>query len=207
MVVLKHRVVGAADWSESPMIAQPYNDRWTGIFVVESRGKFEYTIEGWVDRFASWHYELTRKTEAGLDVPSELLEGAELVLEGSKRARGADIEMSSRPGPTSSRPEDPGASGSRPRPESRIGRDDGPLSRPESRIHLRACPCRSSLNASGLALAPGTRCSRDRPRRADPASTARSRQPRRGPVLYVASVGFPGRRLPPADPSDREVIP
>jgi starch synthase (maltosyl-transferring) len=92
MVVLKHRVVGAAVWSESPMIAQPYNDRWTGRFVVESRGNFEYTIEGWVDRFATWHHELTKKTEAGQDVPSELLEGAELVLEGSNRALGADSE-------------------------------------------------------------------------------------------------------------------
>ncbi len=90
--VVKYRPVGSTDWAESPMTAQPYNDHWTGKFVVESRGELEYTIEGWVDRFASWHYELTKKAEAGLDVASELLEGAGLVAEGSRRARGADSD-------------------------------------------------------------------------------------------------------------------
>ena len=86
--VLKHRPVGSTEWLESPMTAQPYNDHWTGRFPVETRGELEYTIEGWVDRFESWHYELTRKAEAGLDVASELLEGAESVLEASSRAGG-----------------------------------------------------------------------------------------------------------------------
>ena len=90
MVVLKHRLVGATGWLESPMTAQPYNDRWTGKFPVETRGTLEYTIEGWVDRFASWHYELTKKSEAGQDVSSELLEGAEYVLEASERASKPD---------------------------------------------------------------------------------------------------------------------
>jgi starch synthase (maltosyl-transferring) len=89
-VVLKYRPVGSTEWLETPMIAQPYNDRWTGRFTVEGRGTLEYTVEGWVDRFASWHYELTRKAEAGQDVASELLEGALQVFEGAKRANGSD---------------------------------------------------------------------------------------------------------------------
>ena len=88
--VLKHRPVGSTEWVESPMTALPYNDHWIGTFPVEARGDLEYTVVGWVDRFASWHYELTKKVEAGLDVASELLEGAELVLEASSRAKGED---------------------------------------------------------------------------------------------------------------------
>jgi starch synthase (maltosyl-transferring) len=88
--VLKHRPVGATAWLESSMVALPYNDRWTGSFAIEKLGDLEYTVEGWVDRFASWHYELTKKAEANLDVVSELLEGAELVAEGATRATGSD---------------------------------------------------------------------------------------------------------------------
>src|SRR5437588_777738 len=42
--VLKHRAVGSTDWAESPMIAQPYNDRWTGKFPVKSRKDLEYSV-------------------------------------------------------------------------------------------------------------------------------------------------------------------
>ena len=89
-VLLKSRPVGSVDWRESTMVALPYNDRWTGSFPVEAMGDLEYTVEGWVDRFASWHYELTKKADAGLDVASELLEGAELVAERASRASGDD---------------------------------------------------------------------------------------------------------------------
>jgi starch synthase (maltosyl-transferring) len=89
-VVLKYRPIGASAWAESPMIPQPYNDRWAGSFAVEKMGDLEYTVEGWVDRFASWHYELTKKADAGLDVASELLEGAVHVAEASRRATGVD---------------------------------------------------------------------------------------------------------------------
>jgi starch synthase (maltosyl-transferring) len=88
--VLKYRPVGATDWLEVPMTALPYNDRWTASFAIREREDLEYTVEGWVDRFASWHYELTKKAEAGLDVASELLEGGELVGEAATRAGGKD---------------------------------------------------------------------------------------------------------------------
>ncbi|WP_435007091.1 alpha-1,4-glucan--maltose-1-phosphate maltosyltransferase [Tundrisphaera lichenicola] len=89
--LLKYRPVGSTEWSEIPMTPLP-NDRWTGSFTIETQGRFEYTVEGWVDRFASWAYELGKKAEAGQDVQSELLEGAELVREGAKRAVGPDVD-------------------------------------------------------------------------------------------------------------------
>ena len=44
--------------------------------MVDTLGRWEYTVEAWVDRFATWRDELSKKFAAGLDVTSELLEGA-----------------------------------------------------------------------------------------------------------------------------------
>ena len=75
---LLYRRAGDAAWVEAPM-AFVENDRWEGTFTVEVLGRYEYTVEGWVDRFASWRHELSKKIGAGQDVSSELLEGATLV--------------------------------------------------------------------------------------------------------------------------------
>ncbi len=67
-------------------------DRWTGSFRVDSLGRHEYTIEGWVDRFRTWLRDLSKKVDAGQDVASELLEGAELVQQAAGRASGAEAD-------------------------------------------------------------------------------------------------------------------
>jgi starch synthase (maltosyl-transferring) len=87
--VLKHRPLGASVWDETPLTPLG-NDQWSGRFTVTALGRFEYTIEGWVDHFASWHRELAKKWEAGQDVASELLEGAELIRAAARRAPGPD---------------------------------------------------------------------------------------------------------------------
>jgi starch synthase (maltosyl-transferring) len=76
--VLLYRRAGDAAWSGLPMRIVE-NDRWEGTFTVEALGRYEYTIEGWVDRFASWRHELSKKVGAGQDVSAELLEGAAIV--------------------------------------------------------------------------------------------------------------------------------
>ncbi len=76
--VLLHRRAGEEAWQETPM-ALVENDRWTARFAVDALGVFEYTIEGWVDRFASWRQELSKKVGAEQDVAGELLEGAKIV--------------------------------------------------------------------------------------------------------------------------------
>lgn len=88
--VILHRLKGESAWNEEPM-SPLVNDRWTGRFTVETQGWHEYTVIGWVDRFESWRRELSKKTGAGQDVASELLEGAELIREGSTRATSEDI--------------------------------------------------------------------------------------------------------------------
>jgi starch synthase (maltosyl-transferring) len=86
---VKHRRAGLPDWSESPMTPL-VNDRWRGRFAVAGQGRCEYTIEAWVDRFATWLKELSKKWEAGQDVASELLEGAEQLREAARRIGGTD---------------------------------------------------------------------------------------------------------------------
>jgi starch synthase (maltosyl-transferring) len=89
--VVRSRGPGAREWSESPM--QPLvNDRWTGRFTVAELGRYEYTIEAWVDHFESWLKEVSKKSEAGQDVSSELLEGARYVAEAADRADGPDCD-------------------------------------------------------------------------------------------------------------------
>ena len=87
--VLRYRNLAVGTWTEIPMVARG-NDRWTASFVVSEPGRYEYTLQAWIDRFASWRRDLSKKVDAGQDVHSDLLEGAELVLQTAKRVGGAD---------------------------------------------------------------------------------------------------------------------
>jgi len=87
-VALRVRRAGEAGWQEIPMAAGP-NDRWSARFVPDALGRWELGVEAWVDRFGTWAWGLRRKHDAGLDVQSELLEGAALVREASARATGS----------------------------------------------------------------------------------------------------------------------
>ena len=61
------------------------NDRWLATFAVDELRPYEYTVEGWVDRFETWRHELSKKVGAGQDVGSELLEGSALLRETVER--------------------------------------------------------------------------------------------------------------------------
>jgi starch synthase (maltosyl-transferring) len=67
-----------AAWSEKPMTPLG-NDRWTTLIDVPNAGWWEYAVVSWIDRFETWREGLRKKHEAGLDVASELVEGAALV--------------------------------------------------------------------------------------------------------------------------------
>ena len=70
------------------------NDRWRASFTVEELGRYEYTVEGWVHRFASWRHELSAKFGAGQDVASELLEGIRAAQNGATASRPASRDAS-----------------------------------------------------------------------------------------------------------------
>src|SRR5690348_7227563 len=87
--VVRYRKAGATEWTEVPM-APTANDRWAARFPVTDLGFYEYTIQAWIDRFAGWRRDLGKKVDAGLNVASELLDGAALVRETAERVRGTD---------------------------------------------------------------------------------------------------------------------
>ena len=86
---LRFRRDGEDAWQEIPM--EPgVDDRWQASFPVTQLGTYEYVVHAWIDEFASWRSGLAKKSEAGLDVTSELLEGAALIRRTADRASGAD---------------------------------------------------------------------------------------------------------------------
>jgi starch synthase (maltosyl-transferring) len=87
--VLRHRHEADEHWSEVPLKFLG-NDRWRAEFSVARLGRHRCTLEAWVDRFQTWRRDLARKAEAGHDVAVDLLIGAGLVEEASRRASGAD---------------------------------------------------------------------------------------------------------------------
>src|SRR5690349_7260372 len=83
------RAQGDTDWNLAPM--EPIgNDRWRAQFVVEDIRPYEYTVEGWIDRFESWRLDLSKKAGAGQEVANELLEGAAIARDAASRAKGGD---------------------------------------------------------------------------------------------------------------------
>jgi starch synthase (maltosyl-transferring) len=76
---IRHRGPGSTRWSESPL--EPVgNDVWVGAFEVDRPGLWNFRIEAWVDRVASFQEELRRKVAAGqADLAGELSEGSALL--------------------------------------------------------------------------------------------------------------------------------
>jgi starch synthase (maltosyl-transferring) len=84
-VVLLHRRSTVSGWTETPMVALG-NDRWRGEFEVAHLGRYLYTVNAWVDHFATWRRDLRKRLDAGQDVSVDLLVGAELVNAAAERA-------------------------------------------------------------------------------------------------------------------------
>ena len=59
-------------WSEVRM-EHLGNDRWRGRFTVELEGVYLYTVQAWIDHFATFRADLRKKWEAGLNLRTELL--------------------------------------------------------------------------------------------------------------------------------------
>jgi starch synthase (maltosyl-transferring) len=84
---LLYRAESAAQWQEVPLVPL-VNDRWRGKFTVSRLGRYRYTLQAWVDHFATWRAGLQKKVEADQDVTVDLLIGAKLVDEAGQRATG-----------------------------------------------------------------------------------------------------------------------
>ncbi|MGH7359128.1 MAG: maltotransferase domain-containing protein, partial [Candidatus Rokuibacteriota bacterium] len=87
--VLRYRTVKDTAWHEAPM--EPLgNDRWAGRFPLEENTRYRYTLEAWPDAYRTWAEDLRKRLGAGMDVTSELLEGAALLRSALPRVVGAD---------------------------------------------------------------------------------------------------------------------
>jgi starch synthase (maltosyl-transferring) len=86
--VVRHRHESVTAWSESPMAALG-NDRWRGAFTVERPGTYRYTVVAWVDRFASWRRDFSRRVDDA-DIAIAARTGAALAADTAKRAPAAD---------------------------------------------------------------------------------------------------------------------
>ena len=82
---LLFRKAGASRWREVPMVLVD-NDRWEAHFTVEELGRYEYCVDGWIDRFGTWRHELEKKFAAGQAIGNELIEGAAFVRDAARRA-------------------------------------------------------------------------------------------------------------------------
>ncbi|HEV3025752.1 MAG TPA: alpha-1,4-glucan--maltose-1-phosphate maltosyltransferase [Pirellulales bacterium] len=83
--LLRHRAVGADEWSEQ--IMRPLgDDRWQAAFQVTNVGRHLYTLSAWVDRFATWSRDLRKRVDAGRFERIDLLVGSELIREAAARA-------------------------------------------------------------------------------------------------------------------------
>ncbi len=89
--VLRYRHESQPDWSETSMTLLR-NDRWQGAFSVTELGTYSYTVVGWVDAFLSWQQDFRKRVDAAQDLSLALRIGANLLLEASGSARGADAK-------------------------------------------------------------------------------------------------------------------
>lgn len=84
-----YRTTAEASFHHVPMRLAG-NDLWEGHFNVTERTRHVYTVEGWVDHFATWQTDLRKKVAAGQKVEIELLIGAEHIAQAAERADGED---------------------------------------------------------------------------------------------------------------------
>jgi len=92
-VVLAYRRRGQREWKEKPM-RDLGNDVFSGTFLPEGIGFYEYRILGWADPFRNWHVGFVKKSDAGdPKIAVELDIGANLVAGAGARAAAEDAEM------------------------------------------------------------------------------------------------------------------
>jgi starch synthase (maltosyl-transferring) len=80
-----YRLVQQSTWQRVPM--KPLgDDRWCGEVPVGEVGRYEYTVEGWIDRFRTWRNAMVKRIQSGQDVQTECVIGANLIEAAASRA-------------------------------------------------------------------------------------------------------------------------
>jgi starch synthase (maltosyl-transferring) len=85
-VEVRYRHASSSKWDTVPM--RPlYDDRWLGELPVQATGLYRFSVRARVDHFATWCRDLAARAEAGQDLTTELVVGAELIGAAASRAR------------------------------------------------------------------------------------------------------------------------
>jgi starch synthase (maltosyl-transferring) len=87
MVVLHWREANSRHWHGVPMQAAG-NDLWLAEFTPVQLGLHLFSIEAWIDPFATYCHDLEKKYHAGVEVKLELEEGRLLLGKGAERSEG-----------------------------------------------------------------------------------------------------------------------
>jgi starch synthase (maltosyl-transferring) len=86
---ISYRHESASEWQYAPM-ERIEGDRWRGEFVVSEIGRYRYTVEGWIEPFASWRRDLIRRIGAQQDLDMEFRIGAGLIETAAAMANAED---------------------------------------------------------------------------------------------------------------------
>ena len=91
--VVRYKAPGGRRWLEAPMHALDAHVsgvRWAGEFTVGTTGAWQWSIEAWTDRWATWNDELRRKVDADLDedLSSEIAEGVLFIEKALAKCKG-----------------------------------------------------------------------------------------------------------------------
>ncbi len=88
--VVTWRPADTVPWQEVQMMLIG-NDRWAGEFPATRIGLYQFSVEAWVDLFASFVDELGKKHAAGMPLDNELREGREMVAAAAVRSGDGDL--------------------------------------------------------------------------------------------------------------------
>ncbi len=99
---LLYRHSSEDDWRSKPL-APLTNDLWSATFAVDKLGDWQYTIEAWIDHFATWCADLKKRLAAqstpgapdseSQDIPLALRSGAVLLGQAAQRATTHDSKV------------------------------------------------------------------------------------------------------------------
>jgi starch synthase (maltosyl-transferring) len=101
---LLYRHSSETDWRSAPLTPLT-NDLWSATFTVDKLGDWLYTIEAWVDHFATWCADLRKRLAAqpaagasvspsrSEDIPLAFLSGATMLDHIAQRAGGSDGKL------------------------------------------------------------------------------------------------------------------
>ena len=91
---LLYRAEGTTAWQTAPM-SHWDNDRWRGTIPIPASaiGGMRFTIEAWMDGYATWRRDYQKKAAAGADVHLDLIEGGLLLKATLPHVTGSDRDQ------------------------------------------------------------------------------------------------------------------